>query len=147
MKTDNCPKIKIFASLNFLKKDSQPVICEEKLFFPSQNGLNRKSKHFLRPHTLFNLGTLRLPFLLHIYGLETILINIGMILYPGILYSPKGNAVVDFVLHGPRLPNRTIPGTELKLALLTPGYKAMAGNVVKWACGTISICGTARRCF
>ena len=33
--------------------------------------------------------------------------------------------------------------TELKLALLTPGHKAMAGNVVMWACGTVSICGTA----
>ena len=38
---------------------------------------------------------------------------------------------------------KVIPGTELKLALLTPGYNAMAGNVVMWACGTVTICGTA----
>ena len=36
-----------------------------------------------------------------------------------------------------------IPGTELKLALLTPGNNGMAKNVVMWACGTVTICGTA----
>ena len=36
-----------------------------------------------------------------------------------------------------------IPGTELKLALLTLGINVMAKNVVMWACGTVTICGTA----